>query len=210
MSRGIERSVVAPVVIAGMAKAAKSWNALHGTWANRAPEYWFTVTVAQELQRKLDDQKKWIRLEGSVLQTISSSGPAVAGRPVSALRRNGRCDIVIERANESPFAAIEIKTRAYAFTAGLRSDVIRLRELLCRGGKNSLSVVCLASYSDASEENSASGAKACLERRFDTFFDRSTELCVGKRLRVERRELLRRGDESGDFWGVQCLTIVRR
>ncbi|WP_156968997.1 hypothetical protein [Arenimonas metalli] len=210
MSRGIERSVVPPVVIAGMAKAAKSWNALHGTWASRAPEYWFTVTVAQELQRKLDDQKKWIRLEGSVLQTMSSSGPAVVGRPVSSLRRKGRCDIVIERANESPFAAIEIKTRAYAFTAGIRSDVVRLRELLCRGGKNSLSVVCLASYSDASEKDSLNGAKARLERRFENFVERATELCVGKQLRVESRELIRRGDESGDLWGVQCLTLLRR
>ena len=210
MSRGIERSVVPPIVLSGMLKAAKSWNTLHGTWASQAPEYWFTVTVAQELQRKLDDAKKWIRLEGAVKTTMRQSGSAGPGRPSTGLRRNGKCDIIVERLNELPFAAIEIKTRVYAFTSTLERDVIRLRDMLKKQHKNSISVACLAIYSDASEERTLNGARSYLSMRFEKNLERVVEICAGQALSVSEDHRLRKDSDSDDMWGVQCLALVRR
>ena len=138
MSRGIARGNVAPLVLRGMRKGAKNWDALHGSWADEAPEYWFTVLVALELQKGLDTKKNWIRLEGNVAKALNAAGPKRRGRPPKALRRTGRCDIVVERANEAPFALIEIKNRVYSFSRTLASDVERLHQALKR--KSSLEV----------------------------------------------------------------------
>src|SRR6476620_742548 len=147
MSRGISRTQIPAVTLEGMAKAAQRWHRLHGTWADEAAEYWFTVLVALQLQRKLTESKNWIGLESNVTETIRLCGAARPGRPRKVLRRNGRCDIVVARANEKPFAAIEIKSPAYHFSRSVKSDIERLRELLLYSPGSSLSVACVAIYS---------------------------------------------------------------
>lgn len=88
MSRGIARGDVAPLVLRGMRKAAKNWDALHGSWADEAPEYWFTVLVALELQKGLDTNKNWIRLEGNVAKALNAAGPKRRGRPPEGAEAN--------------------------------------------------------------------------------------------------------------------------
>src|SRR4249919_1524633 len=123
MSRGIDSKQIPSIVLRGMKTAAKNCDRLHGSWADKAPEYWFTVLVALQLQKELNEDKNWISFEGSIRKTLEASGPKRRGRRPKTLRWNGRCDILVDRANEKPLAAIEIKRNAYAFYRSLKSDV---------------------------------------------------------------------------------------
>lgn len=210
MTRGISRAEIPEAVLGGMAKAAKAWDALHGTWASEAPEYWFTVTVAQHLQIKLDRDKNWIQIEGRVKETLKQAGVTNAGRPRSALRHGGKCDIVVTHANEKPFAAIEIKTRAYAFHGAIKKDVGRLREMLTKNGANSLKIGCLALYVDASKPTREE-SRASLKQRFEANLKAVSTECNGGTFVIEQISKIGNVEGTkGGGWGVQCLYIVRR
>ena len=210
MSKGIHRNNIPKLVLAGMVKAEKAWDALHGTWADHAPEYWFTVIVAQHLQRYLDTEKNWIGLEANVKETLKLAEVSRPGRPNKSLRHNGRCDIVVARGNEKPFAAIELKSPMYSFTAPLKKDIVRLRDMLRKDQRNSLSIACIALYSSASEENTKKGAMGTLEQRFENNLRGVRELCKDNALIAKEIHVIRVGRDAEDCWGVQCLFIVRK
>ena len=215
MSRGINSKTIAPIVLSGMQSAAKSWNDLHGTSALKAPEYWFTVTVAQKLQKNLDSEKKWIRLESRVKEVVSGSGAKRRGAPKKGLRRNGRCDLIVERANEKPFAAIEIKSRTTTMKSGLGKDAARLLSLLSTNGvaSNSISICCLALYAESSAKNKAT-AKKSIEGKFDRVVREVSDLCRDARIKVTQiRKITMDTDSSSEerthYWGVLCVSLCR-
>lgn len=208
MSRGISRDDVPPLVIEGMRRAAKNWDALHGTWADKAPEYWFTVHVALALQKGLHREKNWIKLEGNVANTLSACGPSRPGRPPAALRKNGRCDIVIERANETPFALVEVKSRAYSFSAAIASDVARLHHALRH--KSKLEVACLALYSSIFVKRTQLSARKALEDKFSTNLERAKQICASDLNVTQFEPKITSVPGSNYCWGVQCLTFVRK
>lgn len=208
MSRGIHRGEIPEITLRGMRSAVKHWKSMYGTWADEAAEYWFTVAVAHQLQRQLDGSKNWIRLEANVVETIRLSGHLRPGRRRATLRENGRCDIVVTRANQKPFAAIEVKSPTYSYSAPVRRDVERLRDLLTCNRESSISIACLALYSSASD-SCRLGAKATLNRRFETNLLRARETCAGRGLVVRDNYKVVRDEESDDHWGVQCLVLTR-
>lgn len=113
----------------------------------------------------------------------------------------------MERANEAPFALIEIKNSVYSFSRTLASDVERLHQALKR--KSSLEVVCLALYSSASQARTKRGARETLEKRFGDNLARANAICAND-LNGYSKHYITRADESEDCWGVQCIYFVRR
>ncbi|WP_162782233.1 hypothetical protein [Arenimonas caeni] len=197
-----------------MKHAAKSWHALHGTWANKAPEYWFTVSVAQSLQGELDDSRKWVCVEPKISEMVDARSSRLVDGHSSDLRLNGRCDLAVQRVNEDFFAAVEIKIRAYAFTKAIEKDIRRLCFLLDRRVDSKLSICCLAIYTDASRA-SRGGAKKKIAERFDDFASRTRSIASSTGLRVTCDSRIGRDPDAGkrradlDHWGVQCLSITR-
>ena len=206
MSRGIGSKDIPPQVLKGMRIAAKNWDRLHGSWADKAPEYWFTVQVALQLQKALDEDKNWISLEGNVRKSLNAAGPRRRGRPHAALRNSGRCDILVERANGKPFAAIEVKRNAYVFSEPLGKDIDRLAQMLAK--RSSLSIGCLALYSSA-RSTDLSSAKDVLKERFNTFLRRSKDRCEASSLIIKSVSFVTEAEDSDDCWGVQCISLAR-
>lgn len=215
MSRGLGKKEIAPAVLGGMRTGAKSWNDLHGTWANKAPEYWFTVSVAQALQRHLDDSKKWVCVEPRMADIVAADLSNASGTYLAGLRLKGRCDLAVQRANEETFAAIEIKIRAYSFTKSIADDVRRLCLLLDPRVSSSIAVCCLAIYTDASR-SSKGGARLRLLEQFDSFKDSTKALASEFKVDVEHDFRLGRDPDAGlrkvdvDYWGVQCISLTRK
>lgn len=214
MSRGIPRHEVPKATLRGMIRAARSWHGLHGTWANKSPEYWFTVGVAQSLQEGLDDSKKWVCVEPRIQEMVDAQKcRKIRGFP-ERIRLNGRCDLGVQRIKEDYFAAIEIKTRVYSFTKEIDSDLRRLCLLFDKRIESKISVCCLAIYSDASK-TSRNGAKHLLEERFANIELGANAIAASFGLHLAAVSKLGRDpyDESDcddvDHWGVQCLSITR-
>lgn len=205
MSKGINREILPKLIFKGMTSAVRSWDDLHGTLADFAPEYWFTVTVAQTLQKNLDCNKNWIGLEASVKQLIKDSRLEKPNKTTNKIR-NGKCDLVVSRANEKPFAAIEIKSKVYSTTKPVKDDIIRLRDLLKSKNKNSLTIACLAIYTSAN-------TRTIVNQRFDKNLSAAKSLC-GKYFKVDddgaRKSYIQEIDNKVNiFWGVQCIYIIR-
>lgn len=202
MSRGFHRDDVVTLVLKGMRSAAKTWDGLHGTFANQAPEYWFNVHVAKELSKGLENS--WVGLEVSARETRQLSKPGKVGRPKKASRENGRVDIVVARDNEKPAAIIEVKSPVYTFNS-LEKDVERIASLLA-DTPNALSVGCIALYTDASHK-SRNGAQSGVDGLLELFKTRTAEMCKPKKLKVASDEHSQQHYE--DWWGVQCICITR-
>lgn len=206
MSNGINRSQIPELVRVSLAKAAKSWDSLHGTWADQAPEYWFTVHVAQHLHKKLHADKNWIGLESRVGESLSLTGVKRLGRPRKTLRRNGRCDIVVTRANEKPFAAIEVKSPVYSFTDVVKKDVERLCGMLLHVGKsNSLSIACLGLYSSHQK-------REVLVKRFEKNLAQVKIICENEneKLKAQQCSKITLPKDGTGCWGTQCIYLERK
>lgn len=214
MSRGIPRHEVPKATLRGMIRAARSWHGLHGTWANKSPEYWFTVGVAQSLQEKLDDSRKWVCVEPRIREMVNAKACQSIKDFPKKIRLNGRCDLGVQRLNEDYFAAIEIKTRVYSFTREISNDIRRLCLLFDKRIESKISVCCLAIYSDASKR-SRNGAKHLVAERFANIESRAKAIAASFGLRLAAAPKFGRDpdDESDcddvDHWGVQCLSITR-
>lgn len=214
MSRGIPRHEVSKAALRGMLRAARSWHGLHGTWANKSPEYWFTVGVAQSLQENLDDSRKWVCVEPRVREMVDAESCKSNKGFQEEIRLNGRCDLGVQRNNEDYFAAIEIKTRVYSFTKGIENDLRRLCLLFDKQLKSKISVCCLAIYTDASKR-SKNDARRLIAERFANIESRALAISSGYGLRLTAASKFGRDpyDESEcddvDHWGVQCLSIIR-
>lgn len=85
-----------------------------------APEYFLTVNIASELNKKLSSA--YIFLE----EAMGESREPPKGRPPVGYRPNKRYDIVVRTSNRSPMAAIEVKHRVYRVSERITEDIKRL------------------------------------------------------------------------------------
>lgn len=210
MSRGFHRDEVINSALNGMKLAAEGWSNMHGTFANQAPEYWFTVMAAQEINKKLKQLSDnfWLGLEVSVKELRIASKPGKLGRPKKSTRENGRADIVVSRLSEKPAIVIEVKSPVYSYYQ-IKDDIDRVCNLIS-DNQNSLSAGCIAIYSDYHHEGSRKGAEETVKGLFDLFAKRSKVRCKQSKLKLKGSSRhLQEGINGKDWWGVQCLVITR-
>lgn len=210
MSRGFHRDAVINSAFKGMKLASKRWSDMHGSFANQAPEYWFTVMVAQEITKGLGQisGKFRVGLEESVRELRKTSNPGKRGRPKKSTRENGRADVAVARANKKPAILIEVKSPVYSYHK-IAGDIDRICDLI-RDKKNTLSAGCMAIYSDYHDEGSRKGAEATIKGLFDLFEEKARNRCEKDGLKLKgSNRYSDTGINGKDWWGVQCLVITR-
>ena len=112
----------------GIARAQHDYKTLSGGyWLWMAPEYFVTSCIAREI-RTVGCHTYYLTLESGVRDTTYAGGRR-SGKPPSALRLNGKFDIVLWWGNDHPRAVIEVKKQVHGFSA-IRSDVARVCTIL--------------------------------------------------------------------------------
>jgi len=135
MSNVLPKKIVTKNILLGIKKAERDYRVWSGDdWLWRAPEYLLTVYVSKQLSKL--DYNKYITLENSTKETISDAGATGKGKLHSAIRVNGRVDILLWWANGLPRAVIEIKNGVYGYKK-IEKDVSRICQMLNRKSKDS-------------------------------------------------------------------------
>lgn len=215
MPKILNRNDLLPAVLNGMKASARKWEKIHGTWANQAPEYWFTVNLSQELFRNLGSDKCWIEMEASVKSVLKKSRPRTPGSFRKAVRKDGRLDILIERIGEKPFAAIELKTCTRSLDKPYLSDVRRLKGLLLAKKTNTIKIGCLAlytdikGYKDKNDKKSRGNVNIRLRSIFDKLISGAKNECLNTGLIIKHKMYIFSSRETFDRWGILCISFQR-
>lgn len=111
--------------LAGIAKAHKDYERwTGGYWLWDAPEYLITTYIARQLTT-YRGHAYYVTLENSVRDAINDAGGFRRGRPRRDLRLQGRCDILLWWAKDTPRAIIEVKKQISDFKH-ISDDVARI------------------------------------------------------------------------------------
>jgi len=112
----------------GIARAQHDYKTLSGGyWLWMAPEHFVTSCIAREI-RNVGCHTYYLTLESGVRDTTYAGGRR-SGRSPSALRLNGKFDIVLWWGNNHPRAVIEVTKQVTGFST-IRSDVARICTVL--------------------------------------------------------------------------------
>lgn len=140
MSRAIAMKEIINSIHKGIERAHVHYEkATGGEWLWRAPEYYSTTYVFDEIAKHLKGET--LKLEVKPTDVLENSGEIGKGRLSKRMKR-GRIDIVLNYSNPidepKPRGIIELKKQAYSIEQ-IGSDLKRIREALIRGkGHNSL------------------------------------------------------------------------
>jgi hypothetical protein len=113
----------------GIVAAQKAYESWSDEWLWNAPEYFSTVFVAKEIAR--NGASKYITLENSAKSAIKDAGARGRGRLHSAIRANGRFDILLWWSNGKPRAPIEVKCQVTKADK-IISDIRRIAKVIHR------------------------------------------------------------------------------
>lgn len=130
MSASISITDVVDASMKGIAAAQKdfqSWSG--GSWLWEAPEYLSTVYVARELAHLKGS--KFVSLENNAKRALDDAGAIAHGPVHKHIRANGRFDVLLFWANETPRAPIEVKGWVKQYKT-IAADMKRLEEVIHR------------------------------------------------------------------------------
>ena len=148
----------------GVVHAQKSYCKWSDEWPWCAPEYLTTVFVARELGKLRG--AKFISLENKALSAIKDAGAKGRGKLHSAIRANGKFDILLWWSNGTPRAPIEVKCQVLRI-AKIRADVERVSKVIGRKAANSTMgfgvIVFYSSCRDNPEFTAKERLEKCLE-----------------------------------------------
>lgn len=125
---------VVAAALKGIVTAQKEYVAWSNDWLWCAPEYLSTVYVAREIGKL--DSPKYITLENSASSAIEEAGAKGRGKLHSAIRSNGRFDILLWWGNGKPRAPIEVKCQVTNIDK-IRADIERIEKVLHRNKTDS-------------------------------------------------------------------------
>ena len=115
-------------ILKGIARAQREYERWSGCWVWEAPEYLLTTCVATEISSYRQVSYS-VTLENSVRAAIDDAGGMGQGRPRNDLRPDGKFDILLWWANDTPRTVIEVKRHVRRFR-DIRSDVARICSVL--------------------------------------------------------------------------------
>ncbi|MEI7844033.1 MAG: hypothetical protein WCI39_13495 [Gallionellaceae bacterium] len=106
-------------------RACEKWSG--GEWLWCAPEYIATVFVAQEISKL--DGSKYVTVEHGANAAIADAGARGRGKLHHKIRANGRFDILLWWADETPRAPIEVKCQVTKIDK-IKADLQRIGRVI--------------------------------------------------------------------------------
>ena len=169
MSRAIAMKKIISSIHKGIERAHTNYEkASGGDWLWRAPEYYSTTYVFDEIAKNLYGET--LRLEMKPIEVLEHSGGIGKGTLSKRMQR-GRIDIVLNYStpiNEpKPRGIIELKKQAYSIEQ-ISSDLKRIREALIRGkGGNSLQFGTCSFFLSYTENHKTPKMDKCIRKLKD-------------------------------------------
>ena len=201
----ISRKVAAEAATQGIMTAIKEFDEWMGEYSWSFPEYVFTTYIARELgERGIS-----FGLENNVGNVLKGAEAVTPGPFKKRLKASGRADIVLYRANEYPFALIEVKRQAWVFNK-IASDFERISlALLENPERSSLDFTAIAF---SLESPATLDEKLSCEERLTSWIDcvygEFSERATARGLtsQLYKAETETNGDTA---WGAYCMVLSR-
>ncbi|MBN9368941.1 MAG: hypothetical protein J0H59_18200 [Comamonadaceae bacterium] len=147
----------------GVARAQQEYEALSGEWLWRAPEYYSSTCIAQEILKL--PHAKYLTMENGTKSAITEAGSRGRGRLHSSIR--GRFDMLLWWADGTPRAPIEVKRHVLNFKT-IEKDALRIEKVLNRGNnENSIRFGAIVFYTSARP-----GKKTTAKEKIENAFTR--------------------------------------
>ena len=192
--------------LAGISEAQEDYNYwTGGSWLWEAPEYMVTTYIAKHIS-DLKEKSFYLTLEHKVKDAIDIAGGLPVGRPHKTLRRDGKFDILVWWANETPRAVIEVKKQVRGFSE-VRADVSRICDILSIPDTTfrcGFIVYYTSKYKPGSAKKYVSNRVVGVAKEVKKFTYE-----YGKRLKFKRYHREVEEDGSDDAWTAEVLKISR-
>lgn len=158
-------AAIARGAINGIVKAQKAyadWSG--GEWLWCAPEYLATVFVAQEVAKL--DGSKFVTIEHGATAAIKDAGARGRGKLHHKIRANGRFDVLLWWADETPRAAIEVKCQVTRIEK-IKADLLRIEKVIHRNKQDSSFQFGMVVFYTSCKDGKGFTAKEILVKRLE-------------------------------------------
>ena len=199
-------------MIRGGEKAVSEFGYISGgEWFDEAPEYFLTTYVASSVSSSSSTHSL---LEVSINKSRKRAGAFRRGRPANHERRNGRFDIVVYWAKDTPRGAVEIKSPIWSVTRKLiKPDIDELCSALTARKESTFQFGAFIYYASVSDpkriHNNASQRLRDLLIRMDNLAielanDHGVD-CLSKHGTIHRGE-----NGIGGAWSIAALVFTHK
>lgn len=165
MPAQISIAEIAKGALKGIVKAQKEYEKWSGgEWLWCAPEYFSTIFVAQEIAKL--EGSKYVTVENGARSAIDDAGAMGRGRLHSKIRANGRFDILLWWADETPRAPIEVKCQVAGIDK-IKADLQRIEKVLHRNKADSSFQFGMVVFYTSCKKGNGFSAKDILAKRIE-------------------------------------------
>lgn len=180
-------------------KEYKKWSG--GEWLWCAPEYFSTVFVAQEIAKL--EGSKYVTVENCARSAIDDAGAMGRGRLHSKIRANGRFDILVWWADETPRAPIEVKCQV-ASVGKIKTDLHRIEKVLYRNKAASSFQFGMVVFYTSCRDGKGVSAKDKLVKRIENIKSDCGQLIQGCAMQMISSKIYTDGDSA---WAASVVIL---
>ncbi len=208
MAGQMAKDDVIKACLQGVKNAQVQYVDMAGEWISWGPEYFITTHIAQALHKATGS--KFVTVENGARNALEAANATGRGRLHRDIRSEGRFDLLLWRANESPRAVIEVKNWVVS-KSQYEPDLKRILEVLGRkSAANSISFGLFAFYTDA-DSSSKNAAVDIIDSRMELILKNAREI-VGSKFKVSLssrgiRSNSRMERDGDSAWAACCLLI---
>lgn len=193
---------IARSALKGIVKAQKEYEKWSGgEWLWCAPEYFSTVFVAQEIAKL--DGSKYVTVENGARSAIDDAGAMGRGRLHSKIRANGRFDMLVWWADETPRAPIEVK-RQVAGIEKIRADLQRIEKVLHRNKAASSFQFGMVVFYTSCRDGKGISAKDKLAKRIESIKSDCGQIIQGCTVQMTSSKIYTDEDSA---WAASAIIL---
>lgn len=202
MPAQVSIATVARGALNGIVKAQREYeNWSGGEWLWCAPEYIATVFVAQEISKL--DGSKYVTVEHGANAAIADAGARGRGRLHHKIRANGRFDILLWWADETPRAPIEVKCQVTRVEK-IKADLQRIGTVINRSKQDSSFQFGVVVFYSSCKDGKGFFAKEILSKRLDNISAGCKELLPKCTVKMISSKIYTDGDSA---WVASAIVL---
>lgn len=202
MPAQVSIAAIARGAINGIVKAQcayEDWSG--GEWLWYAPEYFSTVFVAQEISKL--DGSKYVTVEHGANAAIEGAGARGRGKLHHKARANGRFDILLWWADETPRAPIEVKCQVTRIEK-IKADLQRIEKVIHRNKQDSTFQFGMVVFYTSCKDGKGFTAKEILSKRLENINSGCRELLPACIVKMSNSKVYSDGDSA---WVASAIVL---
>lgn len=202
MPAQVSIAAIARGAVNGIVKAQRAYEKWSGgEWLWRAPEYFATVFVAQEISKL--DGSKYVTVEHGANAAIVDAGARGRGKLHHKIRAGGRFDILLWWANETPRAPIEVKCQVTRIEK-IKADLQRIGNVINRSKQESTFQFGVVVFYSSCKDSKEFSAKEILSKRLEKISAGCIELVPKCTVKLSSSKINTDGDSA---WVASAIVL---